>query len=228
MGKIGRSLWSLAALEALDPSAFSRVDPIIQKFLIEHNNTLPVTLARQLEQVFYEVNLKARNTSICQGACISAVCFSLSKSSSPFTERNVNPGKFKYKSHRVVDVDDYVSSYTHLDASKLLNALGICHENEKLLPHGYIVDIFVPGVHLRRNRNSDHAQGGCSDEKGLVIEFDGPFHFESYLQVINVVCFDTTVLVIFNFAATSGSYLNEEEAHLEHGVRFYIVAVLEI
>ncbi len=53
----------------------------------------------------------------------------------------------------------------------MLDSLGFCHENEKLLDMQYVVDIFVPENALFQNSSA------------TVIEIDGPTHFESYLQV---------------------------------------------
>jgi hypothetical protein len=59
------------------------------------------------------------------------------------------------------------SSNTHLEASALLNELCVAHVNEHLLQDGILVDVFVPSSRCR----------------GVVIEFDGPSHFDSFLRV---------------------------------------------
>ena len=63
------------------------------------------------------------------------------------------------------------------DASKILREMGIAHENEKLVGHGYVVDIFIPPSALPAS--SWHRPPGFI---GTVLEFDGPSHFESYLN----------------------------------------------
>lgn len=65
------------------------------------------------------------------------------------------------------------SSFSHLDASKTLFKLGITHENEKLLPNGYLVDVYIPSYKPNYEK----------EFKDIVLEFDGPTHYDSYLQV---------------------------------------------
>lgn len=107
--------------------------------------------------------------------------------------------KNAYKKQQIRD--EKMSSFTHLEASALLSSMGIAHENEKLLVNGYLVDIFIPMTSNSQSSQSSHstssnshrssgyssnvtgaAVGGAEDE-GIVLEFDGPFHFESYLKV---------------------------------------------
>ena len=64
------------------------------------------------------------------------------------------------------------SSFSHLDASKTLFKLGITHENEKLLPNGYLVDVYIPSYKPNYEK----------EFKDVVLEFDGPTHYDSYLQ----------------------------------------------
>jgi hypothetical protein len=61
------------------------------------------------------------------------------------------------------------SSASHLKLSHILNLMGVAHVNEADVGHGYVVDILVPGP----------VPGGPN---GTVIEVDGPFHFESFIQ----------------------------------------------
>ena len=82
------------------------------------------------------------------------------------------------------------SSWFHQDASKVLTRHGISHENEKQLEYGYIADIFVSPLNfpslLKLELNWDK---GCyfsetkpkSVERGLIIEINGPSHYETYL-----------------------------------------------
>jgi len=61
------------------------------------------------------------------------------------------------------------SSASHLKLSHILSLMGVSHINEADVGHGYIVDILVPG----------RVPGGPN---GTVIEVDGPYHFESFMQ----------------------------------------------
>ena len=62
---------------------------------------------------------------------------------------------------------DYSSSYHHVDVSKMLAALGIPHQNEARIENNIVVDILI-----EKKKGS----------KGIVIEVDGPIHYESYLK----------------------------------------------
>lgn len=61
------------------------------------------------------------------------------------------------------------SSASHLKLSHILSLMGVSHINEADVGHGYVVDILVPG----------RVPGGPN---GTIIEVDGPYHFESFLQ----------------------------------------------
>lgn len=61
------------------------------------------------------------------------------------------------------------SSISHMKLSGCLTRMGVPHINEAEIGYGYIVDILIPGA----------VPGGSN---GIIIEVDGPFHFESYLQ----------------------------------------------
>lgn len=65
------------------------------------------------------------------------------------------------------NVGDFVSSYHHVDVSKILTLLGIPHRNEVKVEFGIVVDILIA-----KEKGS----------KGIVIEVDGPMHYESYLK----------------------------------------------
>jgi hypothetical protein len=54
------------------------------------------------------------------------------------------------------------------DVSKTLNSMGISHENEKVVAGIYIADILIPSL------------SGIQQANGVIIEFDGPSHFENY------------------------------------------------
>ena len=66
------------------------------------------------------------------------------------------------------------SSHNHVALSHALRAMGVPHKNEVTLTNGLIADILIPS----RAFVLDAAE--C---KGVVVEYDGPFHFESYAKV---------------------------------------------
>ena len=77
----------------------------------------------------------------------------------------------------------------------MLSSLGISHENEKVVEFGYVVDIYIPPRAVKYSGGSGpSAEGAAFDDdeegngKGVIIEFDGPYHFETYLQVCATGC----------------------------------------
>lgn len=93
------------------------------------------------------------------------------------------------------------SSHSHKEVCKVLTFMGIHFEMEKTLEFGLVVDIFIPPSQAallayqryEERRNLVVEQTGSADtidgdkqskgHKGIVLEVDGPFHFESYLMV---------------------------------------------
>lgn len=97
-----------------------------------------------------------------------------------------------------------VSSFSHKEISKVLTFMGIKFEMEKTLEFGLVVDIFVPPSQAAllayqqyeaQINNSIAGTTSVSDDvtangtktdrghKGIALEVDGPFHFESYFMV---------------------------------------------
>ena len=74
------------------------------------------------------------------------------------------------------------SSFSHKEASRILNSLGYEHENEKILLFGISADIYIPAESKEESR-------------GLIIELDGPHHFESYLNVSDCLNFRWILIV---------------------------------
>lgn len=93
------------------------------------------------------------------------------------------------------------SSFYHSDISKVLREMGVNHRNEVQLNHGILVDIYIADDRVASKN------GYC----GLVIEVDGPVHYESYLmeptgptvmkrrhlkalhyEVLSIPCFDNS------------------------------------
>jgi hypothetical protein len=55
--------------------------------------------------------------------------------------------------------------------------MGIAHENEKVIGHGYVVDIYIPPSALPAS-----SWARSPTFLGTVLEFDGPSHFETYVN----------------------------------------------
>ena len=53
--------------------------------------------------------------------------------------------------------------------SEVLDSMGVVHINEAEVGYGYIADILIP-------------EPVIGAPNGIIIEADGPFHFESYIQ----------------------------------------------
>lgn len=83
------------------------------------------------------------------------------------------------KSSKLLTFDDVSSSRSHLDLSNILKLLCIPHENEKILPGGTIVDIFIPSLPSDFIRSLNLEVDIPKNFKGFVIEFDGPLHYDS-------------------------------------------------
>ena len=164
MRLLSRTLWSLAVLELLDSRRFSSVSRLLTKSVGSNEESVHPWMAKQLTQVHLELILKEDNFSDTPQV------------------KSVFDNLLQWKQFNKSSYRDNQSSYTHLDASKILNTMGIIHENEKILQHGYVVDIFINNIGTR-NDSSDRSCSSVKVGGGTVIEFDGPFHFESYLNV---------------------------------------------
>lgn len=99
--------------------------------------------------------------------------------------------KFLEKTHKAFRKlkDENASSDLHRNISKVLLLKKIPHENEILLPNYYVVDIFIP-IHDISSPEMKHQypwsealKNNKKQKKGIVIEVDGPTHFESYAKV---------------------------------------------
>lgn len=76
---------------------------------------------------------------------------------------------------------DTQSSLTHQSISLLLTELGYAHSNEHCLEYGYMVDIFIREQDLPQQYKDNNADMLAKYPQGIVIEYDGPSHFDSYL-----------------------------------------------
>jgi len=161
-----RTLWSLAILELLDIDRYLSVhDKLLRSIGVvssEHRS--------QLTQVFTELTLQSeRQSHSPENKDQVAKC--IMEFNNQSEEAIISS---KWLSHNEKDKIT-MSSATHKEIARILSKLGIVHENEKSLKNGYVVDIFIPYP----NNDEDDA----ASKKGIVLEFDGPTHFEFYSNV---------------------------------------------
>ncbi|RYH29415.1 hypothetical protein EON65_08580 [archaeon] len=183
---LSRTLWSLAAAQLLTLDIFMALKGLLLPS-VQDSFTLGVEtntwMTRQLHQVVTELSILlaqhkerweaelASTTGTRPIHMIGRYKADDIESSINNLERIIKVSKsYKYLQRRATQ--DNISSYTHKDASNILRDIGIHHENETLLEHGYYADIFIPPQYM-----------DCGGSKGIVIEFDGPWHFDSYLEV---------------------------------------------
>lgn len=157
---LSRTLWALAVLNQLELEDYKKASRLIRKYLnakdIQSVNWLVVN---QLSQAMVEL----RSKYLLQPTVVDSEIEKL------FTEDDILNGTHAGLS--IESENNDVSSWTHRDLSQVLNHLGIDHENEKKLSNGAVVDIFIANTL------------GKASSKGTVLEFDGPYHFETYLNV---------------------------------------------
>jgi len=86
------------------------------------------------------------------------------------------------------------SSLSHTEISRLIRDLSVAHRNEVTLENGHIVDILMPmnAFEFVEDDDANSTNSGTDHEstsrkmataRGVVMEYDGPFHFESYANV---------------------------------------------
>ena len=201
----GATLWAMAVLRVLKVEDFLLLEPILQRFIgvIDHAEFHPFLIG-QLRQVILELRIQARARLYSKPYIIlthmtdelSSNLMSLNEPISDenyksiYTERIWETIKYKAKHN---------SSMSHIEVSKALNILGEMHENEMLLEYGLLVDIFIskpasrspPLLSPLKESSTAAVVAKVKDEemktenkcRGIVIEVDGPFHFDSYLYV---------------------------------------------
>jgi hypothetical protein len=181
---LARVLWSLAVVEELDYEAFS----IMREYLLNNHVYRKgadgrAMMMNQITQIRNEFECQARqlqldlprlknqNYSAKQSQALIDAKDKLEK-----LRAAVNDISSFCKQHNYVATAHHskavISSSTHIDGSKTLSKLGIAHENEKMLPNGYLVDVFI----------SKYRRNAAEVLEDIVLEFDGPSHFDSYLQ----------------------------------------------
>lgn len=164
-GGLTRALWSLSALQLLDLKTFTAVRPLLDKFACSpEGHELHRFADMQLQQVWCEVQLLAKNENInmkdlLKDPELPSTPTKRGKASGGDASTNHSTDAEKSGSTRrptparkllpwqrtgSIAVEETQSSRTHLDASTVLNSIGVTHTNEKVLPNGYIVDIFIP------------------------------------------------------------------------------------
>ncbi len=178
---LSRTLWSLAAMQRLTPSLYLTAHRLLMHSMSEtYGVEINSWISRQLMQVILELKilLPPAPSPIGKHSNSMGVQFQQDKDQlataiGQLDDMIRSSKSWKYLQRRLKDENN--SSQTHLDASAILRELGIVHENEKILDNGYYADIYI----------SPQFAGNTtpSNSKGIVVEFDGPWHFESYLDV---------------------------------------------
>ncbi len=172
-------LWSLAVLQKLNLSTFEagrlQIEHIMLNLGVQHVNMA------QLHHVWNEVQL----LQIEQGHTGSI--HSPPQSTIP---RALLPWQAGY-SAPVLETPQ--SSLSHTEISRLFRDLSVAHRNEVTLENGHIVDILMPMSAFENVADDDVNSTSSGTEyetnqklaaaRGVVIEYDGPFHFESYANV---------------------------------------------
>ncbi len=152
---LSRTLWALAVLQRLDVDRFLSIQSLLFKASqLLQGVEMHSWMIKQLTQIQIELMLRHQHD----------VHINIEEQLKPLNEFLQRSPTYKNLNKRILR--ESVSSWTHLDASRVLTEMGIAHENEKLLPNGYVIDIFI-----------------SLQDKGIAVEFDGPSHFESYLNV---------------------------------------------
>jgi hypothetical protein len=181
-----RTLWSMAVLEVLDFDRYHKVQNNLYRSF--HQSTgeieLKVSVLKMLTQIHTELKLVAAKAN---AASDSVNDLSIQRQQEVKHQSNqmileeldnfiATSSKMKIFNRKSPFGDDLISSsWTHLDASRLLNENGINHENEKRLSNHYTIDIYIPP-----NLSISWLKAYTN---GVAIELDGPSHFESYLHV---------------------------------------------
>lgn len=182
-----KMLWSLSVLHMLTPEQFLSVHRLLTRYVKDNMDSSVVSswMCQQLRQVCVEMSIHA--SSMQDEEAKQHILTATEQLMNAV--KGTTAWKFLQRSNKA----DIVSSFTHRDASSVLSEMGITHENEKMLDNGYIADVFMPASVARR------LPPGSS--KGVVIEFDGPQHFESYTGVSPLLC--CACLVLTNWCSNA-------------------------
>jgi hypothetical protein len=181
---LARILWSLAVLEELDLEAFYIMrESLLNNHIYRKGEDGRTMIMNQLVQVRNELECQA-----CQLQLDLPRLEIQDNSSGPSQALIDAKGKIKKLRSAAKEISSFFthhsnapmahhakavsSSFSHMDSSKTLFKLGVVHENEKMLPSGYLVDIFIP----------KYKKNYAEVLENIVLEFDGPTHFDSYLQ----------------------------------------------
>eukprot|EP01032_Pedospumella_encystans_P009256 gene9256-10914_t len=191
--EVTRLLWSMSVLRKLDLETFAAATAVLEQQVS--------TDLTPLSQVWAEVQTLFREQGIDQKDWLLK---NIDKNrDGEVLNEHVRMLPWYSDKVSISNADSITSSRKHLDLSKTLTRMGVLHENEVPLSNGYVADIFIPIESLEEISRSeaDRATEGASlldcevierhsdaedyevslkDCKGVVVEFDGPFHFESY------------------------------------------------
>lgn len=159
-----KTLWAMAVLQRVEWRHIRQARPLLEQYVQKADQgwEMDPLACVQLAQVQTELNCRSSASNVSPEEV----------EMNEFLDSIVVKERVKRKLKSAA-----MPSYTHKEASRILNELGIGHEIEKMLHYGYIVDIFIPPSKSRARVNNDKSF------LGTVIELDGPYHFDSYLKV---------------------------------------------
>ena len=205
---LSKLLWSLAVLQKLNLSIFDAARVEIERITLE-SSIAQVNMA-QLHHVWNEVQLLTK--------ALQPEDHNARDPSSPLgpppqpTTHAFLPWQAGY-SPPLLETPQ--SSLSHSEISRILRDLSVPHRNEVTLENGHIVDILMPmsafefamNVEVSGTSGVAHCESTNSKvvaARGVVIEYDGPFHFESYANVSTILLYCphqiTRVIYMITFA----------------------------
>lgn len=173
MQQLARTLWSLAALQRLQWRHLVVACALMRPYLRRSDGWETSRLAsRQLAQVAAELSI-IRQSTRREDSVEGDVSEREKSDVEAFLREKFPPARVAHLSRE--ESLDTASSYSHRQLSRVLDEMGVAHQNEAVVgDSGYVVDMLIP---------PEEEQRGGDSSRGTVVEVDGPTHFESYLQV---------------------------------------------
>ena len=206
------TLWSLAVLQALSYEQYLIVEPLLLDFYNKKRMQRPLHECAEpaLLQVLAELrlaklgdgasltpaasSLRPQQPTVPGGAARVAASLAvdeaLSLALSATAQQPAVPSVWAERPWERVQPQippHFKSSASHLKLSQCLTQMSVAHHNEAEIGYGYVVDILIPAAPgLRYATSSGRGHEGKlpadAERKSTIIEVDGPYHFESYLQ----------------------------------------------
>ncbi len=187
-------MWTLSVLRKLDLNTFASFKSLLERHLSTDIGSVPV-----LSQVWVEAQTLMREQGIDEQEWLSKnTC---KRAVGEVLNQHVRALPWHSGKIHMSEQGTIKTSLAHLDLSQTLTKMGVPHENEVTLSNGYVADIFIPIGALEeipsneadaevaeQNEDAGDYEVSFADCKGVVVEFDGPYHFESYKRVSYICC----------------------------------------